>query len=91
MLGWVVDVSFAVALTAASVTEIWLPLPSVVGTGDPVISTVVAAILCLTLALRRALPLATALIVLLTWPVAFSIQPILVLFWGQLVPIVVAT
>ena len=91
MLGWVVDVSFAVALTAASVTEIWLPLPSVVGTGDPVMSTVVAAILCIALSLRRAFPLATALIVLLTWPVAFSIQPILVLFWGQLVPIVVAT
>jgi signal transduction histidine kinase len=29
--------------------------------------------------------------VLLAWPAAFSIQPILVLFWGQLVPIVVAT
>ena len=91
MLGWVVDVSFAVALAAAGVAEIWLPLPSVVGTGDPVISTLVAATLCLTLALRRSLPLASALVVLLTWPLVFSIQPILVLFWGQLVPIVVAT
>jgi signal transduction histidine kinase len=91
MLPWVVDVSFAVALAAAGVVEIWLPLPSVVGTGDPVVSTVVAVILCLALALRRALPLATALVVLLTWPLAFSLQPILVLFWGQLVPIVIAT
>ena len=60
-----------------------------VGTGDPLVSTVVAVSEPrLALSLRRALPLATALIVLLTWPVVFSIQPILVLFWGQLVPIV---
>ncbi len=91
MLQWVVDLSFALALAAAGVAEIWVPLPSVVGTGNPVVSTIVAVILCLTLALRRALPLATALIVLLAWPLAFSIQPILVLFWGQLVPIVIAT
>ena len=91
MLGWVIDVSFALALTGAAVAEIWLPLPSVVGTGDPVVSTVVAGILCLSLALRRAFPLATAITVLLTWPVIFSMQPILVLFWGQLVPIVIAT
>jgi signal transduction histidine kinase len=91
MLEWIVDVSFAVALAAAGVAEIWVPLPSVVGTGDPVISSVVAVILCLTLALRRALPLVTALVVLLTWPLVFTVHPILVLFWGQLVPIVVAT
>ncbi|HUG51845.1 MAG TPA: sensor histidine kinase [Terrimesophilobacter sp.] len=91
MLQWVIDVAFAVALAAAGVVEIWLPLPSVVGTGNPVVSTIVAVILCLALSVRRALPLATALIVLLAWPLAFSIQPILVLFWGQLVPIVIAT
>ena len=91
MLGWIIDVAFAVALVAAAVTEIWLPLPSVVGTGDPVVSTVVAVTTCLALSLRRAFPLGTALIVLLTWPVVFSIQPILVLFWGLLVPIVIAT
>jgi signal transduction histidine kinase len=91
MLGWIVDVSFALAIVGAAVTEIWLPLPSVVGTGDPVVSTVVAVVTCIALALRRAFPLATALIVLLTWPVVFSIQPILVLFWGLLVPIVIVT
>jgi signal transduction histidine kinase len=91
MLGWVIDVLFAFALAVAGVVEIWLPLPSVVGSGSPVVSTVVAVVLCLTLSLRRVLPLATALVVLLTWPLTFSIQPILVLFWGQLVPIVIAT
>ncbi len=88
---WVIDVSIACALTALAAVEIWLPLPSVQGSGSQTLSTVIAVILCLTLAFRRAWPLATALIVLLTWPLAFSIQPILVLFWGQLVPIVVAT
>lgn len=88
---WAVDVSVAVGLTALAAVEIWLPLPSVQGSGSQTVSTIIAVILCLALAFRRVWPLATALIVLLTWPLAFSIQPILVLFWGQLVPIVVAT
>src|SRR5688572_578931 len=91
VMAWVLDASFALALTALAVVEVWLPLPSVEGSGSPVASTIVAAILCLTLSLRRGWPLATALVVLLTWPLAFTITPILVLFWGQLVPIVVAT
>ncbi|MHA6693482.1 ATP-binding protein [Homoserinimonas sp. A520] len=91
LVAWVIDGSFAVVLTALALIEIWLPLPSVAGSGSPVTSSVVAIILCLTLALRRVWPLATALVVLLTWPIAFSIQPVLVLFWGQFVPIVVAT
>ena len=91
MLGWVIDVSFALAMAGAAVTEIWLPLPSVVGSGDPVVSTLVAVTICLALALRRAFPLVTAFIVLLTWPVVYSTHPILVLFWGLLVPIVIAT
>lgn len=88
---WVVDISIAVTLAALAVVEIWLPLPSVQGSGSQAASTVVAVVLCLALAFRRVWPLATALVVLLTWPLAFTIQPILVLFWGELVPIVVAT
>ena len=91
LVAWVVDVGFAAALTALAMVEIWLPLPSVAGSGSPVASTTVAAILCLFLAFRRVWPLATALVVLLAWPITFSIQPLLVLFWGQLVPMVIAT
>ncbi len=87
----VVDAVFAGALAAVAVVEIWVPLDSAFGSGSPTLSTVVAVILCLALAVRRSWPLATALVVLLTWPIVFSIQPILLLFWGQLVPMAVAT
>ncbi|MHA3684472.1 sensor histidine kinase [Leucobacter sp. HY1908] len=85
------DAGFAVALAIVAVAEIWVPLPSAQGYGSANLSTVVAVILCLMLSVRSRWPLATALVVLLTWPIAFTIQPILILFWGQLVPIVVAT
>lgn len=91
LAAWAMDVSFAVGLTALAVVEIWLPLDSVAGSGSPVTSTIVSVIMCLALALRRVRPLIVALVVLLFWPIVFSIEPLLVLFWGQLVPIVVAT
>ncbi len=91
LVAWVLDGSVALALTTLAAVEIWLPLPSVQGSGSQTASTVVAVVLCLTLTFRRVWPLATALVVLLALPLAFSIQPILVLFWGELVPIVIAT
>jgi signal transduction histidine kinase len=91
LVAWVIDAGFALTLTALAMVEIWLPLPSVAGTGSTMASTIVAVLLCLFLAFRRVWPLATALVVLLSWPIAFSIQPLLILFWGQLVPMVIAT
>src|SRR5690606_5736209 len=81
----------AFVLLAVALTEIWLPLASAEGTGSRELSTVAAMVLCLPLVFRRRWPLPVALLVLLAWPIIFSSQPILVLFWGQLVPIVVAT
>lgn len=91
MIHYGVDVALAASLGAIALVEIWAPLPSAVGEGSPEISTVVAAIVCLSLSFRRRWPLAIALVVMLAWPVAFAIQPLFALFWGQLVPIVVAT
>jgi signal transduction histidine kinase len=91
LLRHVLDGCLAAALAGIGVVEIWAPLPSAEGSGSLVLSTVVAVVLCLSLAFRRVWPLGTALVVLLVWPIAFAIQPILILFWGQLVPIVVAT
>lgn len=91
LLRGVGDAALAAVLTLLAIVEIWLPLSSAQGSGSPGLSTVVAVILCLSLAARRRWPLATALVVTLAWPIVFSIQPILILFWGQLVPIVVAT
>jgi signal transduction histidine kinase len=90
-IAWVIDVSFAVLLAVVAVLEIWVPLSSLTGTGSPVLSTVVAVILCLSLSGRRAWPLPSALLVVSTWPIVYTFQPVLVLFWGQFIPIVIAT
>lgn len=87
----VLDTGLAIGLAVVAVIEVWLPLDSVQGSGSREVSTVVAVVLCLALARRRRWPLPTALVVLLTWPIVFTIQPMYVLFWGQFVPMVVAT
>jgi len=84
------DVALAAGLAGMAVAEVWVPLPSVVGEGSPLVTTVVAVLTCGALAFRRVRPFATALVVLLAWPVVFAVTPVLVLFWGQLMPIVVA-
>ena len=83
------DVGPALLLAAIAVAEIWVPLPSVMGEGSQVLSTVVVVVVCGVLALRRTAPLVTALVALLTWPVLFAVTPVLVLFWGQFVPMAV--
>ena len=72
------------------VVEIWLPLPSVMGEGSRVVSTAVVVLVCAALAFRRRWPLPVAVVALFTWPVIFTIEPLLVLFWGQFVPMAVA-
>ena len=70
--------------------EIWLPLPSVLGEGSRPISSAVALLACVALTQRRIHPLGAALGVLFVWPITYELTPVLVLFWGQFVPIVVA-
>ena len=70
--------------------EVWVPLPSVLGEGSRVVSSVVALLACAALTQRRTHPLAAALVVLFVWPIAHELTSVLVLFWGQFVPIVVA-
>ena len=70
--------------------EIWIPLPSVLGEGSRVVSSAVALLACAALTQRRTHPLAAALVVLFGWPLTYELTPVLVLFWGQFVPIVVA-
>jgi signal transduction histidine kinase len=84
------DLALAGALALAAVAEVWLPLPSVLGTGSRGLSTAVALVACAALTQRRTRPLQAALVVLLAFPVVNVLTPLLVLFWGQFVPIVVA-
>ncbi len=84
------DLALAAAVAALAMVEVWLPLPSVLGEGSRVVSSAVALLACAALTQRRTHPLLAALVVLLGWPLAYMLTPILVLFWGQFVPIVVA-
>ena len=84
------DVVVAAFVVATGVAEIWVPFPSVLGEGSRLLSTSVVVLLGTTLALRRRWPLATALVVLWSWPLVFAVEPLLVLFWGQFVPMAVA-
>ena len=85
-----VDAGTALALATLGVAEVWVPFSSVQGDGSRWLSSAVVVLGCAALAFRRVAPLATALWVLGLWPVVFTLQPILILFWGQFVPMVVA-
>ena len=84
------DDALAVLVIAIGIAEIWLPFSSVQGEGSRTTSTLVVILLGLPLALRRVKPLATALVVLFIWPVVFTFTPLLVLFWGHFVPMLIA-
>ena len=84
------DFALAAVLALGAVVEVWVPLPSVLGEGSELVSTAVALVACAALTQRRSHPLAAALVVLLGWPIAYLVTPVLVLFLGQFVPIVVA-
>ena len=84
------DVALAGVLAVVAVFELTLPLPSVVGEGSTALTMAVSLINCAALVVRRSHPLATVLVVLGLWPVVYTFTPLLVLFWGQFVPIVVA-
>ena len=83
------DLALAATVATLAMVEVWLPLPSVMGEGSRVLSSAIVLVTCGALALRRAHPLASTLVVLAAWPITYTITPVLVLF-GPVVPIVVA-
>ena len=89
-LSRLLDLALATAVTAVGVAEIWVPFQSRAGDGDAVASTVVTFVLGVALTQRRTHPMATAVVVLVVWPVAFVLVPVYVLFFGQFVPMAVA-
>ena len=86
----VTDAAVALALAGLATVELLLPLTSVLGTGSVAVSLAVALVVCGALAFRRTHPLPVVLVVVLVWPVVYSLTPIYVMFWGQFVPLVVA-
>ena len=84
------DAGLATGLAVIGLAEVWVPFTSVQGSGSRAAVSVVVVLVTLPLALRRVLPLPTALAVLFSWPLAFLIVEMPVLFWGQFVPMVAA-
>ncbi len=83
------DYGLALALAVVGVLEVTVPMSSVQGSGSRGWTILVTLVMCAALVVRRSHPLVTALVVLLGAPLAFSLVPVLVLFWGQFVPVVV--
>ena len=90
MLRRLFDSGLAALIAAVGIAEIWVPFPSVLGEGSKTVSTVVVVLLAGALVFRRDWPLTTALVVLFAWPVVYTFTPVLVLFFGQFVPMAVA-
>jgi len=84
------DAALAVVITAVGVAEIWVPFSSVQGQGSRVTSTLLVVLAGLPLAVRRSHPLPVLLVITLSWPVVYSVTPVLVLFFGTFVPLGVA-
>jgi signal transduction histidine kinase len=86
-----VDGALALLLLAVGTAEIWVPLSSRQGDGSRGLATVAVALVCLPLALRRRFPFPAAVAVLLLVPGTRLLGATYVLFYGQLVPLALAT
>ena len=87
----VVDALFVVGVIVTATAEVWVPLDSRQGDGDPVLSTLQVLVVAVALWWRRTHPVPVAAVVVagLITPNAFP--PAFLLFFGQFVPLCIAT
>ncbi|WP_109473049.1 sensor histidine kinase [Ornithinimicrobium cavernae] len=86
---WVQDLALALLLATIGMVEIWLPLDSVQGDGSRVTGSIGVLLFTSLLSQRRSRPW-VALSAFLVWPVlGIMTGQQLLLFFGQLVPVVV--
>jgi signal transduction histidine kinase len=83
------DSALSAAVVAVGLAELFVPFPSVEGSGSRPVTALAVVVIGGVLALRRRAPLPVAAVALLTWPALFSMTPLFVLFWGQFVPMCV--
>jgi signal transduction histidine kinase len=84
-----IDAALAAAVVGVGLAELFVPFPSVTGSGSRPVTAVAVVVIGGVLALRRRAPLPVAAVALLTWPLLFTSTPLFVLFWGQFVPMCV--
>ena len=80
------DLAVACAVAALGIAEATVPFSTVMGEGSPWVAGTLAGLTSLTLAVRRRHPLAVLALVFLPWALASLLVPVLVLFWGALLP-----
>lgn len=84
------DLALAIAVTAAGVAEVLVPLESRQGDGSLATSLIACLVAGLALVVRRQHPLPVAALALGIWPVVWLASPPYVMFFGQFVPMGVA-
>jgi signal transduction histidine kinase len=85
------DAGLATGLLVLGLAEIWVPLSSRDGAGDPRWSTVAVVLATVPLLLRRSRPLAVVAVVSGAMVVVVALAPVYVLFYGTFLPLVVVT
>lgn len=85
------DATVAAGLAGLGVAEVVVPFTTVMGQGSAVLAGALAITTSLSLILRRRWPLAVLAAVMVPWAVLAMVVPTLVLFWGGLMPMCVAT
>jgi len=81
----------ALVLLLGGIAEIWVPLISRDGNGSPVATTVAVVVATVPLILRRDRSLAVVIVLTVIFPVLYTLFSLYVLFYGQFLPLVVAT
>jgi signal transduction histidine kinase len=85
------DPVLALALLGAGLAEIWVPFDTSLGHGSRGAATVTCAVATVALAFRRRAPVLVAALVSLPTPIVCAFTPVPLLFFGGLLPLLLAT
>lgn len=85
------DPTLSLALLGAALVEVWAPLDTSLGHGSRPLATVAAVLATGALVFRRRAPVAAAALVSLPAPLICLVEPIPLLFFGGLLPLLVVT
>ena len=87
----IVDRALALALLVAGLVEVWAPLNTSLGHGSRPLATVCGVLAAGALAFRRSAPVAAAAFICLPAALISLVEPVPLLFFGGLLPLLVVT